>query len=180
MLIGLAGLKQSGKTTAGDYLASKYKFDHTSFAEPMRRFAMDLFRMNELQLEALKEQPLPMLDYKVTPREFMQKLGTEFAREMIHPDLWVRACLMRIDPKRPTVVSDVRFANEAHAIRAMGGKIVQIVRTNQIASGDTHASEQGIRPALIDYTIENNGERVEHFHKDIDKLVAFMRTGEIR
>lgn len=180
MLIGLAGLKQSGKSTAGDYLASKYKFDHTSFAAPMRRFAMDVLCMNELQLELGKERPVAFLDNKVSPRKFLQLLGTEFGRDMIHPDLWVRACLMRVRLEHNTVISDVRFCNEAHAIRAMGGKIVQIKRTNQVASGDSHASEQGIHPALIDYTIENNGERVEHFHKDIDKLVAFLRTGEVR
>lgn len=180
MLIGLAGLKQSGKSTAGDYLASKYKFDNTSFAAPMRRFAMDVLYMNEVQLELGKERPVAFLDNKITPRKFLQLLGTEWGREMIHPDLWVRACLMRVRLEHNTVISDVRFCNEAHAIRAMGGKIVQIVRTNQTPTGDGHASEQGIHPALIDYTIENNGERVEPFHKDIDKLVGFLRSGEIR
>lgn len=180
MLIGLAGLKQSGKSTAGDYLANVYKFDHTSFAAPMRRFAMDVLYMNEVQLELGKEQPIAFLDNKITPRKFLQTLGTDWGRRMIHPDLWVRSCMMRIRLERNTVVSDCRFDNEAHAIRAMGGKIVQIKRTNQAPTGDGHASEQGIHPALIDYTIENNGERVEYFHRDLDKLVGFMRTGDIR
>lgn len=180
MLIGLAGLKQSGKSTAGDYLASKYKFEHTSFAAPMRRFAMDVLYMNEVQLELGKERPVAFLGNGVTPRKFLQLLGTEFGREMIHPDLWVRACLMRVRPENNTVISDVRFDNEAHAIRAMGGKIVRIKRANQAPTGDGHASEQGIHPALVDYDITNNGERVEHFHRDLDKLVGFLRSGDIR
>lgn len=180
MLIGITGLKQSGKTTAGDYLANIYKFDHTSFAEPMRRFAMDVLCMNETQLEFMKEQPVAFLGNGVTPRKFLQLLGTEFGREMIHPDLWVRACLVRVNLSQNTVVSDVRFDNEAHAIRALGGKIVRVKRAGQVASGDAHASEQGISPALIDYDITNNGGRVEYFHRDIDKLVAFMRTGDVR
>jgi len=178
MLIGLTGLKQSGKSTAGEFLARNYGFHHTSFAEPMRRFAMDLFRMNELQLEALKEQPLPMLDYKVTPREFMQKLGTEFAREMIHPDLWVRACLMRIDPKRPTVVSDVRFANEAHAIRAMGGKIIQVRRRGQERT-DGHASEAGIESALIDHLLDNDGHDLRKFEDGVRGLMRWLYNGDV-
>lgn len=180
MLIGLAGLKQSGKTTAGDYLANVYKFDHTSFAAPMRRFAMDVLCMNELQLELGKERSVAFLDNEVTPRKFLQLLGTEFGRDMIHPDLWVRSCLMRVRLENNTVISDVRFCNEAHAIRALGGKIVRIKRANQAPTGDGHASEQGIHPALIDYDITNNGERVEYFHKDIDKLVGFLRTGDVR
>jgi hypothetical protein len=180
MLIGLTGLKQSGKTTAGDFLAHKYKFEHTSFAAPMRKFAMDVLCMNEVQLEFMKEQPVTFLDRQVTPRQFLQRLGTEFGREMIHPDLWVRACLMRVDTNRRTVISDCRFDNEAYAIRAMGGKIVQITRRGQVAGTDTHASEAGIHPALIDYTINNNGERVEAFHADIDALMRFLYSGEIK
>lgn len=179
MLIGLTGLKQSGKTTAGDFLAHKYKFEHTSFAAPMRRFAMDVLCMNEVQLEFMKEQPVTFLDRQVTPRQFLQRLGTEFGREMIHPDLWVRACLMRVDTNRRTVISDCRFDNEAHAIRAMGGKIVQITRRGQVAGTDTHASEAGIHPALIDYTICNNGERVEAFHADLDSLMRWLYSGEV-
>jgi hypothetical protein len=178
MLIGLTGLKQSGKTTAGDFLAHKYKFEHTSFAAPMRKFAMDVLCMNETQLEFCKEQPLTFLDRQVTPRKFLQLLGTEFGREMIHPDLWVRSCLMKIDVSKNTVVSDVRFCNEAHAIRSMGGKIVQITRRGQVAGVDAHASEQGIHPALIDYTISNNGERVEAFYADIDSFVRSLRSGD--
>ena len=107
MLIGLAGLKQSGKTTAGDYLDYKYGFAHTSFAAPMRRFAMDVLCMNEVQLECGKEQPVAFLGNEVTPRKFLQLLGTEFGRDMIHPDLWVRACLMRVNltPSSPTCAS---------------------------------------------------------------------------
>lgn len=179
MLIGLTGLKQTGKTTAGDFLAHKYSFHHTSFAAPMRKFALDVLCMNETQLEFSKEQPLTFLDGKVTPRKFLQQLGTEFGRNMIHPDLWVRSCLMKIDMNKRTVVSDCRFDNEAHAIRAMGGRIIEITRRGQGNSGDTHASEAGIHPALIDHTISNNGERVEPFHADIDSLMRWLYSGEL-
>lgn len=178
MLIGLTGLKQSGKSTAAGYLADSYGFAHTSFAEPMRRFAMDLFRMNELQLEVMKEQPLAMLDYKVTPRQFLQKLGTEFGRNMIHPDLWVRACTMRIDTKRPTVVSDVRFSNEAHALKALGGKIVQVRRLGRVST-DGHASEAGIEPALIDYVLDNDGQDLRKFEANVRGLMRWLYNGEV-
>lgn len=179
MLIGLTGLKQTGKTTAGDFLSYKYKFHHTSFAAPMRRFAMDVLCMNETQLEFCKEQPLTFLDGKVTPRAFLQKLGTEFGRDMIHRDLWVRSCLMKINLSERTVISDVRFDNEAQAIRAMGGRVIQITRLGQAENSDTHVSEAGIHPKLIDHTVCNNGARVEAFHADIDSLMRWLYSGEL-
>jgi hypothetical protein len=178
MLIGLTGLKQSGKSTAAEFLADRFAFEHTSFAAPMRRFTMDVLGMNELQLEVMKEQPLDLLDRLVTPRQFMQRLGTEFGREMIHPDLWVRSCINRINTKRPTVVSDVRFDNEAHAIKALGGKIVQIRRRGQ-QNLDLHPSEAGVHPSLVDYTLDNDGQDLRKFQDNIVALVRWLRHGEV-
>jgi hypothetical protein len=91
----------------------------------------------------------------------MQTLGTEWGREMIHPELWIRACQRRIqvaiDRGQCVVISDVRFKNEADAIRSVGGTILRVVRvTNE--SQDSHASEAEIESIHSDFLLSNDSD----------------------
>ena len=82
----------------------------------------------------------------------MQLLGTEFGRELLGPDLWVNAWRRAVAryleeslvdgvPLR-IVCDDVRFSNEAAAIRRLGGRIVLLSRTSAGSkSGGDHPSE---------------------------------------
>lgn len=158
-LIGLAGFARSGKTTLAELLSDSHT--HMSFAEPIRDFTQRLFSdfFYDFILDRDKEVPCATLG-GITPRQFMQKLGTEFGREMIHPDLWVARLIGVVaahmdDPDGAVVVSDVRFPNEAKAIRELGGKIVWITRDGCGPSG--HASEEGLPPDLIDGYVSNDG-----------------------
>jgi hypothetical protein len=85
-----------------------------------------------------------------TPRHILQVLGTEVARA-IHPDVWVRAWerrveIMNMHQDRPldVVADDLRFDNEAAAVRRLGGLVVQIERNGYEAPTDAHASEAGL------------------------------------
>lgn len=97
-----------------------------------------------------------------TPRIFLQRLGTEWGRERIHPEIWVEAwrhnlALEAVEHFGDEIIvaDDCRFENEARAIRAEGGKIVRVERPGSgSASGAAHASENGVRP---DITIQNDG-----------------------
>lgn len=64
---------------------------------------------------------------KMTPRMLMQMLGTEFGRDMVHPNLWVNA-LMNEYKKQKWLVTDVRFPNEAKAIKDRGGILIRLDR----------------------------------------------------
>lgn len=172
ILIGLTGRKQSGKTTAALYLERVQGFRHTSFAEPMRRFAAEVLGLTPEQLEAEKERPVAFLDGQVTPRQFLQRLGTEFGRDMIHRELWVRSCMARVDLTRNTVISDVRFDNEALAIRERGGIVIEIVRPHRLCRNDTHTSEAGVSPELIDIHLVNDNKTVWPFYVDLQKICA--------
>lgn len=82
----------------------------------------------------------------------MQMLGTEFGRQLLGPDLWVNAWRRAVErhleealvdgaPLR-IVCDDVRFANEAAAIRALGGTVVLLTRAGSGSkSGFSHPSE---------------------------------------
>ena len=174
MLIGLAGPKRSGKTLAAEYLAEVYGFHHDSFAAPLRRFACDVLGLTPAELEAIKESPVAWLDDssdgrpQVTPRRFLQLVGTEFGRNLIHPHLWVRACLRRVEGQANVVISDCRFGNEARAIRERGGIVVRLNGRGELA--DKHISEVPLHASLVDFEVDNSGD-VRWLHEQLNTLI---------
>lgn len=42
------------------------------------------------------------------------------------------------------LIPDTRFVNEVHGIRTAGGRVIKIVHTDMVASGDEHVSERSI------------------------------------
>ena len=100
-------------------------------------------------------------------REFLQRYGTEAHRELFGDDFWVD----QIDWQRDCdvlVFTDVRFENEARAIKERGGKVWRIERPSSRAG--RHASEQPLDPALIDRVIINNFD-LEHLRGDVEFLL---------
>jgi hypothetical protein len=72
--------------------------------------------------------------------------------------------------KANIVVDDVRFENEAQAIRDLGGKLIKIKRTNQFSTvADDHVSEQELDDSLFDHVIINDGT-LEELENKIDDL----------
>lgn len=93
-------------------------------------------------------------------RRLLQVLGTEVGRQAISDDIWLRTGIdgvrARIDEGYNTiVVTDVRFDNEARAIRELGGKIIEITRPD-LPDEDRHASEAGVSSELIDILLHND------------------------
>ena len=153
MIIGLSGLKGSGKSTAADFLVVD-GFIKMSFADPIKRMLADIgLAWKDLYGEG-KEEPNDMLNGK-TPRYAMQTLGTEWGRDLISPDLWVNVVKYDI-LQRPTrdniVIDDCRFHNEVGMILSLGGIVIYIDRGGE--SGN-HASESGIKLLHRSITLQN-------------------------
>lgn len=177
LLIGFAGRKRSGKTTAAELLMAHHGFAGVSFAQPMRRFVADLLGITLAELEQVKEEPVDWLDGEATPRHMLQTLGTEWGREMVHPELWVRTTMRAADDLRSNgyavAISDVRFENEAKAIAARGGFVVEITRPDLLLdSVDLHVSEQPLPRELIADTVVNDGDVSQFYTRLIDTLRA--------
>ncbi len=155
--IGLCGYKRAGKTTVAEILCDSYGYYHGSFASPLRFFVADVLGMTLAQLESEKETPIDWLD-GVTPRKMMQTVGTEWGRRMVHPEMWVRSLRQRISPAldrgQNVVVSDVRFRNEAQALRDIGGVIVRVTRPGAVR-GD-HQSESEVDAIAADFEFTND------------------------
>lgn len=183
MLIGLAGPKRSGKTLAAEYLVERYGYHHDSFAAPLRRFACDVLGLTLAGLEAIKESPVEWLDDsgdgrpQVTPRRFLQLVGTEFGRNLIHPHLWVRACLRRVDGHENVVISDCRFGNEARAIRERGGIVVRLNGRGVLA--DKHVSEVPLHASLVDFEVDNSGD-IRWLHDQLSTLIESRNYGRLK
>lgn len=142
-IIAFTGLAGAGKSTAAMHLVKSRGFERVRFAGPLKAMLAAL-GLTPAEIDGdRKELPCDLLGGK-TPRWAMQTIGTEWGRNLIAPDLWIRAWKVAVDRLPtgvPVVVDDCRFPNEADAVRAAGGVIVRIDRPGAgIAS--VHESEQ--------------------------------------
>lgn len=140
-----------------------------SLAGPIRKAAKEICLWDEGNVtdRVLKEQACPYWGF--SPRVFMQKLGTEFAREMFDQDFWLKrlfyeAQIIRV-PENVTkviIVPDVRFDNEAEKlVYNTGGFLVKITipeeeLNSSIEKGNKHASENGVDEKYTTHTIHND------------------------
>lgn len=163
MLVGLCGLAGCGKNTVATILQERRSFTPIAFADPIYAAvaAVTGLSASELADRTVKESPLPWLGK--SPRELLQTLGTEWGRESVHQEIWVRRAMRRavaiVGAGGHVAITDCRFENEAEAIRQAGGAVWQVRRHVAGLAGSTarHASEAGVPEHLIDLRIENNG-----------------------
>jgi hypothetical protein len=154
-LIALCGPAGCGKSTIARVLEGE-NLRVRSFAGPLKQMLRTL-GLTEAQVSgSAKETPCAMLCGN-TPRYAMQTLGTQWGRDLIGPDVWANACLANL-PAAPivTIIDDCRFANEALAVRARGGVVIELSRAG-VSYSDKHASEAGVPRELIDATVSNDG-----------------------
>jgi hypothetical protein len=172
-LIGLTGKKGSGKDTIAIKL-KEHGYVQYAFADPLKKGIQQLYNLSDEQLydETAKEIEDPR--WGVTPRQLFQIIGTEIFQNIIHQYLdlkispkqhwtflfeeWYHKKLQE-NPNIKVVVSDIRFPHELECIKALGGKIIKIVRPEFNHNLDKHSSETLIDQMPtenIDYLIEND------------------------
>ncbi len=170
LIIGFSGKKGAGKDTLSSDIILHYTYygrtaTRYPFAGVLKEHCMRLFRLTRAQCYGTEEEknslttvqwdslpfrrPRALRKHQeyLTAREVLQIYGTEIVRSM-NPEAWVDATLAQIQEAVLDIalIPDVRFPNEARAIRAVGGKLVRLTR--QPYPDDGHASEN----ALDDYT----------------------------
>lgn len=157
-LIGIMGLARVGKDTATAHLCDTYGMESYAFADPIKSMLTGVF--GDLFRDGDREAPIDWLGK--SPRQLMQTLGTEWGREIVHPDLWVLVAdqmwkkYQEIGWGAGVVLSDVRFRNEAEWVLAQGGLLISLSRDG-VAAVATHVSEQNIPFDLANVSLENNG-----------------------
>ena len=182
LLIGLTGKAGSGKTTAARYLSDLYGIPRRPFAFPLKcmigalGFPAEVLdgpsHVKELPTEKLAGHSL---------RHAMQTLGTQWGREIMGQDFWVRQWENTLD-QPGCIADDVRFPNECEAIRSRGGVILRVERDGAGVRGEgaKHASEQCDK-LWYDAVIPNNGS-VDDFHARLGfaSRPAAIAAGRVR
>lgn len=162
-IIGLVGPSGVGKSAVASVLMEHHGYRNVPMAGPLKRMLTAGGLTYGEVYGVHKERPSDILGGK-TPRHAMQTLGTEWGRDLIHPDIWVNmwTAAYRRDAVesgygklQPVVADDVRFENEVEMIRRLGGTIVEVCRPHYAYSG-AHRSEVGVeRPHHV---ISNTGD----------------------
>lgn len=171
VLLGLVAPKHSGKNLAAKALPD---YRTMAFADPLKQALMAMFGFTHEQMYG------PLRDCKdpglgIRPREMMQVLGTDIVRDELPkrfpdlPNLWIRRFRQMYNPNIDTVVTDVRFLDEADTIRALGGFLIRIKRPG-LQQDDTHESEiEGLK-IQCKYEIINN-DTEETLQRNIRNIV---------
>ena len=159
MIIGLSGYAQSGKDSTAELLCLNYGYTRLAFADPMRQALMII----NPRLDSITRVSDMVEDYgwdtaKRNPevRRLLQVVGTDFGRKMLGDDVWINIALSGIKTEDKIVISDVRYPNEADAIRKLGGTVWRINRHNHSAVNG-HASERAMDNYMFNYAIYNDG-----------------------
>lgn len=186
-LVGLIGKKRVGKDTFAAVLVDQFGYERVALADPLREAALGLnpilgtfpltidgdLHVREWRLAdaigALGWERAK--DYIPEVRRTLQCLGTESIRAL-DEDFWVRTAFSRVDALRksgvPVVITDVRYENEADAIRNARGHLVRITR-DLPSDGDSHASETSLDNYSESTRIANNGDQ-----KDLEYLATSL------
>lgn len=150
-IIGFAGKAGSGKDTAANFFIANAKEQLSHIKFYVYYFAKPIYTMLDAvhllpksidvvrEERAVKESINPT--FGVSPRYMLQTLGTEWGRNLIHPDLWV--LLADDELKRHgsvMVITDIRFQNEVKFVKQHGGKIIYIDRPGRFVKGKWEVS----------------------------------------
>lgn len=141
------------------------------------------FVMAAILTSKLTEPDLNLVEVYSTPRsprQIMQWWGTEFRRNTCGPHYWTRTLKARVHIQQQGqqwlhVISDVRFDNEAEAVRAMGGVIWQIKRPD-LKHNASHCSETDGSRFSPDLVI-NNCHDIKHLQAVVMGAWVKAETG---
>lgn len=183
MIIGLVGFKQVGKSTAAKHLEEKHGFQRINMkdalvAELKKNFPRLMREIYDTTGETwVNDETMFQYLFDVKPplmRALLQNYGTEVRRgdkDSYWTDEWDKATYSARCTDQNIVVDDVRFLNEAKAVKERGGIIIRLVRPD-IPTGGTHASEVEQLEIVADNTINVAQGDKELLYMVLDDIVA--------
>lgn len=205
VVVGVTGLPGAGKDTVAEHLVADYGFKRFAFADEVYREVAEAFNVTVefLRARVAKEAPSPLLTLcgcrdmsfceallelhgelsfsaPRSPRWILQQWATEYRRGQ-NPEYWVLKLVEQVlaEPTTtPVVISDVRFENEANAVRMLGAMsngeshVWHVTRSTD--SKTAHASDDGLDFKYITACLPNNTS-IEDLGKRVDRLLLTGR-----
>jgi hypothetical protein len=198
-VVGVCGNAGCGKNAAVEFftkVASHHfgsmRCTELAFADPIREISKIFgFTPEQMTDRVLKETVDEF--WGISPRTFMQKVGTEMFRDNLDEDVWIKLALKRIEAlskpyeveigfprgrmgtRRIIFITDVRFPNEAQAIRDIGGTIVKVIRDGFSKSGENlHPSEKFIHDMKCDLELVNKANSLEEWQWEFAKRLTIF------
>jgi energy-coupling factor transporter ATP-binding protein EcfA2 len=138
-IIALLGEKGSGKSTVAKMISEalpERSVYQPALADPIKRGAQAMLTIPMEHLwgaSELREKEISGLP-GVTVRHVLQTLGTEWGRDCIDPNLWIKLLVQyaaTLGPEDIVVISDCRFLNEARVLSEAGASIWRIRRSER-------------------------------------------------
>lgn len=183
-LLAFTGKMGAGKSTVIDIIKQIYPDDNIrnlKFAQPLYDIQEFIYR----RVQTVHPKP----EGFIKDRKLLQWLGTEWGRgisQSLWVDLWKEDVkyIREYYPHDIFTCDDLRFDNEAVAIKQVGGHVIKIENSRgtsliTTANGTSnHASEQGIDPKYIDFVIPNNGT-IDELRKLVHNMIrTTLKQGE--
>ncbi len=159
-LIGLTGYAQSGKDTVASVLVEKYGYTRIAFADKIKDFLYSVNPLTACSPTGYLQDLVDLVGWDKAKQEaqvraLLQNVGLS-ARELIDANIWVTLALRNISSADRIVITDVRFENEADAIKNLGGQVWRIKRLG-VGPVNDHISESQLEAYKADQIFMNNG-----------------------
>lgn len=211
LTLGFCGYAKSGKNTAAetfkDVVETRTGIPVTmmAFADGIRQIGKVFgFADEVMENQGLKETwKHPM--FNITPRRFMQLVGSEMFRNHLDKDCWVKLTQSRLGnisnylidkygprpsdqdgniwkPQHIVCITDVRFPNEEALIRKFGGRIIRIDRDIKRDGKEwmKHESEKYIEEIKPHLCIKNSMPTPEMFGLHASLMILnYLHTSNV-
>lgn len=171
VLIGIAGLKGSGKNTVCDIIKTlDNRFIDVAFADPIKAGVRAMFgSVNDTEppfsfVDYPKEKKHSFLGFSL--RDAYEGIGHYFGRKRISKELWINLLYERIDFEDFVVITDVRYVNEAQFVNQEYGFVINVIKNKEswftklkrnVLPRLFDGPEYGIPDAFVKHTIVNDG-----------------------
>jgi hypothetical protein len=174
MIIGLTGYAQSGKDTVANILVERYGFTRVAFADKIREY---LYETNPMY-DSIMGEPLFVKakvdrdgweEAKKSPhiRRLLQTSGVA-ARKVFGENFWVQQALRQVHFEGNYVITDVRFTNEADAIKKYDDAQIWRIKRLGVEAVNSHISEHEMDGYKVDQIFVNN--------TTVDDLEVLIKT----
>jgi len=129
MIIGISGKIGSGKSHTARYIKNnllEYNFKKKSYGYDVKKLVSILTGINMKTILSRRAKSIYLPEWDMTLGEMFQKVGTDCMRNNLHPETWILSMFSRYTEEQNWVIDDVRFPNEANAIKERGGIIIRL------------------------------------------------------